>query len=229
MPSVKFSREPLSWPAAEQAFADRLEMASVDFYALADYCRGSAWTITRIAEMQTVGRAKRKLLQIIKDGEILEEFIAWAAIEDPAWTAAYTELIFRMAVLGGYSRARWDEINDPDLGDEFDWLMYDAVDDDRARIEHAAMDGQAWRRDEFPDGWWPPNGFNCRCSVRNLNEDLLARSGADTGGSHPVYPAEHPRAGQPVQPAEGFRANQARDFRGTLESELERIRDELTN
>ena len=123
---------------------------------------------------------------------------------------------------GSYSRARWEEVNDPDLEDEFGWLMYDAVNDGRTRPHHAALDNKAWPKDEFPDEHWAPNGYNCRCEIRNLNEDLLDRTGADTDFEHPVD-----EDGNRIRPDEGFRANQARDYAGELDRELGRIQTDL--
>lgn len=49
--------------------------------------------------------------------------------------------------------------------------MYDAINDSRTRPAHRAMDGfiapvshPIWKR------WYPPCGFNCRCSVISLSE-----------------------------------------------------------
>ena len=212
----KFSDAPLDWDEAARAFAARTGMSSQEFYALADYLRGAAFTVTRIAELQTLARVQRKLVQLIEDGGTLAEFQAWATDQAHVWTRAYTELVFRQNVFSSYNRARWEEINDPDLGEEFGWLMYDAVNDDRTRDEHAALDNMAWPKDEFPDEHWPPNGFNCRCEVRSLNDDLLDRSGARVM-----------RGPAPEQPDEGFRTNQARDYADELEREHERIRNEF--
>ena len=211
-----FFSEPLTWPEAEAAFADRVAMPSEVFRELVDELKGIAWTVARITEHQVMLRVKRKLEQVIERGETLAVFRKWLGADAIGWTSAYTELVFRMAVLGSYSKARWEEINDPDLGDEFGWLMYDAVNDDRTRKTHAALDGKAWEKDEFPDEWYPPNGYNCRCEVRNLNDDLMRRAGAD--------PQTEPPA---EDPDDGFQANQAKDYSDILEDELSRLRDEL--
>lgn len=211
-----FAPDPLPWPEAEKAFASRLGMPANLFNALAEKLRGMAWTIARITEYSVMMRIKDKLAQSIANGETLYDFTKWIEGSGEVWARSYTELVFRMATLGSYSRARWDEITDPDLGDEFGWIMYDAVNDDRTRDEHAEMDGKAWRRDEFPEEWNPPNGFNCRCEIRNLNDDLLRRSGADVQSTAPS-----------VEPDKGFRSNQAADYGAILEEELARIRGEF--
>lgn len=65
--------------------------------------------------------------------------------------------------------------------------QYVAVMDEKTRPAHAAMNGLVFRFDDpFWDHFYPPNGFNCRCTVRALSQnDIDAReltvreSGAD--------------------------------------------------
>lgn len=48
-------------------------------------------------------------------------------------------------------------------------LQYDAVNDDRTRPAHAALDGVTLPVDDpFWDEFFPPNGWNCRCTTRQL-------------------------------------------------------------
>ena len=215
----RFSDELLTWPEIEKAFRDRLSVAADVFYALREAYRELAFTVRQIADMQTLARVKERLERSIARGEQLAEFLEWVEDAELGWSRAYTGLVFRQNVFSAAARGRWEEINDPDVADEFGWLMYDAVDDDRTRDEHAIMDGRTWRRDEFPDEWYPPNGFNCRCSVRQLNDYLLRRTGGRVQGGPPD-----------VDPDEGFRVNQARGavLRDALADELARVQREIT-
>ena len=53
--------------------------------------------------------------------------------------------------------------------------MYDAVNDDRTRPAHAAMDGKVARHDDpFWLVWPPANGHNCRCKRVALTPDQAA-------------------------------------------------------
>ncbi len=58
------------------------------------------------------------------------------------------------------------------------FLMYTAVHDDRTRPQHRAWDGTILPID---DPWWdthyPPNGWNCRCSVITLSPQQAAKFG----------------------------------------------------
>ena len=57
---------------------------------------------------------------------------------------------------------------------------YDAMDDALVRPSHAAMDGMVFRHDDpFWDSHYPPNGFNCRCRVRALDQADLDERGLE--------------------------------------------------
>ena len=64
------------------------------------------------------------------------------------------------------------------LVDDRPYWMYQAILDSRTRPSHAALHGKVFRWD---DPIWqfiyPPNGWGCRCSVRNLSERNLQREG----------------------------------------------------
>jgi len=156
-----YEQTALPWPEAERAFVEKGILTAEEFYALAERLRGLAFTISQITSYQALVKAKAKLQQIITDGGTLADWRVWVDEQALPWTEAYAQLVHRMAVLGSYSTGRYMQMNDPDVRAEFEYLMYDAINDLRTRPEHAAMDGKVWRRDEFPDEWWPPAGYNC--------------------------------------------------------------------
>lgn len=69
---------------------------------------------------------------------------------------------------------------------EAPYLMYDAVDDDLTREEHAAWDGLVLPAD---DPWWdthtPPNGWNCRCGVVQLSAAQVREMGLELAEKAP--------------------------------------------
>ncbi len=89
---------------------------------------------------------------------------------------ARLQTIYRANMQSAYAAGQWDEI--ADQADLAPYLMYDAVDDFRTRPEHRAWDGVVL---PVSDPWWkthyPPNGWNCRCSVIQLSADDLADMG----------------------------------------------------
>ncbi len=58
------------------------------------------------------------------------------------------------------------------------YWQYIAVMDKNTRPEHAALNGLIRRYDDpFWKEWYPPNGYNCRCTVRSLSRAYLEANG----------------------------------------------------
>jgi SPP1 gp7 family putative phage head morphogenesis protein len=196
----------LSWEEAEALFVARKGMPAASYYALEQYTRELGFTITKISSYQMMLRAKTELERLIASGGQLAEFELWAATQMPVWSQAYTALVFRMATFGAYSSARFEAINRPEVAKTFEVLFYDAVNDANTREEHARMNGRSWPRKDFPAGWWPPNGFNCRCEVRAVMRSMVKRLGLKPGHPLPRYTSGKMR-GKVMQPDKGFTRN----------------------
>jgi SPP1 gp7 family putative phage head morphogenesis protein len=82
------------------------------------------------------------------------------------------ETIWRTNLQAAYAAGAWQEIEAQKGVAPF--LMYDAIDDFRTRPLHSS-----WDRTVLPVGhkWWrthyPPNGYNCRCGVIQLDGEQL--------------------------------------------------------
>jgi len=62
--------------------------------------------------------------------------------------------------------------------EQFPYGEYDAVGDRRTRPSHDALDGKIFRMDDpFWDTFYPPNGFNCRCSIITMTAEEAGISG----------------------------------------------------
>ena len=97
-------------------------------------------------------------------------------------TAHRLKTIFQTNMQSAFMAGRYRELLDQ--VDTRPYWQYLAVMDARTRPEHAALNGKVFRWD---DPIWkvifPPNGYNCRCSVRALNERDLARKGLSVSSS----------------------------------------------
>ncbi|MGD9599916.1 MAG: phage minor head protein [Steroidobacteraceae bacterium] len=106
------------------------------------------------------------------------------------------ETIFRTNMQSAYAAGQWKEINAQ--ADLAPFLMYDAVDDFRTREQH-----RLWDRKVLPvaSPWWkthyPPNGWNCRCGVIQLDATEVKRLGlqVDPLPSDGTYTWKNPRTG----------------------------------
>ena len=86
--------------------------------------------------------------------------------------------IYRVNMQSAYSAARYQRMRDN--VDNRPYWQYSAVGDERTRPAHLALSGKIYRYDDpFWATFYPPNGFNCRCSVIALSDRDLKRRGMD--------------------------------------------------
>jgi SPP1 gp7 family putative phage head morphogenesis protein len=87
-------------------------------------------------------------------------------------SASRLENIFRTNMQSSYAAGQWQAIQE--TKETIPFLMYDAVDDDRTREEHAKFDGLVLPVDDpFWASHYPPNGWACRCGVIQMDKDDL--------------------------------------------------------
>lgn len=92
------------------------------------------------------------------------------------------ETIYRTNMQAAYSAARYQQ--QMDNVDSRPYWQYSAINDNRTRPSHSAMNGVVYRYDDpFWATFYPPNGFNCRCSVIALAERDIERRGISVGQS----------------------------------------------
>jgi SPP1 gp7 family putative phage head morphogenesis protein len=96
-------------------------------------------------------------------------------------------VIFNTNLRMAYATGRWAQIKR--LADRRPYLRYKAVLDDRTRPLHRAWDDVVLRWD---DPWWqthfPPNGWNCRCSIQQLSERDMTRLNLKVSPHAPASP-----------------------------------------
>lgn len=111
------------------------------------------------------------------------------------------ETIFRTQSQLAYGAGRWMGDQDPDLKGAIWGYQYSAVGDARTRPTHAALDGVTLpKTDPFWSKFWPPNGWNCRCTVIPLYDETTI-----------VEPPDQVD-GQPIKPDPGFGFNPGQIF-----------------
>jgi SPP1 gp7 family putative phage head morphogenesis protein len=74
------------------------------------------------------------------------------------------ETIFRTNVQTSFQAGRYEQLKE--LSTLFPYWEYESINDSRTRSSHRALNGIILRHDDpFWDNFYPPNGFNCRCTV----------------------------------------------------------------
>ncbi len=115
----------------------------------------------------------RSLTDLLLDPELKSNFYKFKekALEIyKDYNEAYLQAEYQTALASSRMAAEWNRIvADADL---FPLLEYDTVGDSRVRPTHAALD-KICRPvfDKFWTTYYPPNGWRCRCSVRQITAE----------------------------------------------------------
>ncbi len=121
------------------------------------------------------------MLKAIEEGQTLQQFReafdrivaghGWSYHGSRGWRS---RVIFQTNLRTATAAGRWEQISR--VKDRRPWLRYVAVMDERTRPLHAAWHNTVLSAD---DPWWdthfPPNGWNCRCTVQALSDRDLKR------------------------------------------------------
>lgn len=159
-----------------------------------------------------------ELIRALRRGETIESFSRrlTALLERAGVGTAQPfrlETIFRTNATQAYTAGRIEQLEHPDIAEEFKWLQYNAVLDGATRPTHAAMNGRVFRADSpVWDEWMPPNGFNCRCSVTPVAQDDIRAEGLSVSRKPPKF------QGNTARPDVGFRFNGAKALRRNPET-----------
>lgn len=149
--------------------------------------RANLFTIAKIEQMRLLQVIQDSILKALKDGTA---FSAWQKNADSYFTAAgyavddpwHLETVFRTNLFAAYNAGRYRQ----GMATEavLPYWQYKAVLDSRTRESHARMHNFIARKDDpVWDLWFPPNGFNCRCTVVSITED---RAASEERGMPPV-------------------------------------------
>ena len=118
------------------------------------------------------GRLKAHDWHLLKDGDIVDGDTG--EVLGRGITKHRMETIFRTQMQSAYMAGHWQAFEEG--RDDAPWLQYSAILDSRTRQSHAAAHGAVYHIDDpFWDYFYPPNGFNCRCTVRALSDGDLKR------------------------------------------------------
>lgn len=113
------------------------------------------------------------LAQFRKDFDAVVRRSGWSYKGQRGWRTA---LIYRTNMHSAYMAGRWQQI--VENADRRPFLEYRAVLDGKTRPQH-----RAWHGTLLPVGsdfWrshYPPNGWNCRCTVRSYSADEMEAAG----------------------------------------------------
>lgn len=201
---------------AIQFWKDKVILPPDEFYALDYEKRVTAFTVSKLAAADELQDVYNALHTALKKGMTLYDFKKQLShiFEQKGWTRWRIETIFRTNMQTAFQVGRYRQM--AELKDLMPYWMYDAVNDSRTRPTHRALDGKVFPADHpFWKTWYPPNGFNCRCTVVPLSEYHLKRRGLKVETNDPT--GTMLPDGQVLVPDVGFHTNPGEDYWGNLE------------
>jgi len=173
-----------------------------------DWGRREAMTLAAAETDAIAAEVEDALAEAVREGWTVDRFgealdaVTTSRGLDPA-SPWHLETIFRTNVQSAYAGGQWTAARTLAEDGLVAAAEYVAVEDDRTRANHLAMDGW-WGPLDAPTWaiWWPPNGWNCRCQVRLLApEEVEARGGL---AAAPAPPAVSPDPGFLGNPGTGL-------------------------
>ena len=159
-----------------------------------------AFTVAKMMDRDLLATTKELIDKMIAEGRTIQDFNkeliphlqrkGWWGKDDlldpktgmvvnaQLGSPARLETIFRTNMQSAYAVGAWEAIES--VKDSLPYLMYDAVDDGRAREEHARFDGLVLPVDHpFWKEHYPPNDYNCRCGTIQMDADDLEDEGLE--------------------------------------------------
>ena len=129
----------------------------------------SDWIFSGMKTFHELNEAFPSLLDESGHRKPFERFLNDVQSIDETYNRNYLRAEYNFAGASVEMAARWEEFTK----DEDDYyLQYRTAGDDHVRPEHAALHGVTRpMNDPFWDTYYPPNGWNCRCTVVQVLKD----------------------------------------------------------
>jgi SPP1 gp7 family putative phage head morphogenesis protein len=176
---------------------------SGDQYDLLQKFEKNIYYFSGFKNYQQLKEANELLLDENRNIRPFSEFLQLVKKINTKYNVNYLSAEYGHAVASAQMATKWQEIQAQQ--EDLPFLQYDTVGDDRVRDEHRGIDGVIRRvDDDFWKTWYPPNGWNCRCSVRQLDDaketpvadivypELLPMFRTNVGVKQVIFPANHP-------------------------------------
>ena len=169
-----------------------------DWRELWEDAHAKAFTVSKMTDMELLKDTKGTLEQALKEGwssqktqrELTNMYKKrgwWGATESTATNASDSKklqlgspyrvkTIYRQNIQSAYNAGRYlEQMKNVDIAP---YLQYICVLDDKTRPEHRAMHLKIFKADDPIWAYiYPPNGWGCRCIVRQLTQTEVERYG----------------------------------------------------
>ncbi len=178
---------------------------AIDFFAQKANVTTHAWTdvwqeaharafmVAGAASEALVEDFRQAIHKAIADGTTLAEFrkdfdrivekrgwTGWTGEGTEAGRAWRTRVIYETNLNMAYAAGRYAQMTDPDVLRVYPYWVYRHSGNPHPRLQHKAWDGLTLAAtDSFWSTNYPPNGFNCGCTVEPVSARGLRRQGKE--------------------------------------------------
>lgn len=189
-----------------------------NWYEMMNGQHDTAFTVAKMMDIDLLSTVKAEVDKAIAEGTTLQDFkkTLIPKLQQAGWwgqkdivdsmgnvskvqlgSASRLETIFRTNLQSSYASGHWASVLDN--AESMPYLMYDAVDDSRTRPSHRKFDGKVYRVDaKFWKTHFPPNGYNCRCGVIQMDADEVKANGLTVSDDPELQPLQwtNPKTGE---------------------------------
>jgi SPP1 gp7 family putative phage head morphogenesis protein len=175
--------EPLPFEEAIDYFRAKTDVTAFQFRQMTALAQQKAFSIAGAATRQARLSIRGIIEDALTEGVTLGEFQKRAGeVMDAAGLSArtpwYWETVYRTNLQTSYQVGRWKQMTTPAVRAARPYLRYVSALLPTTRPSHREKHGLTYPVDhEFWNEWYPPNGFNCYCTVTSVSESLLERRG----------------------------------------------------
>lgn len=147
-----------------------------EFYSLDLNTRQYAGTVSRLAAVEQIKTVLDLVNKSLEDGSTFQDFKKQVEAEGIELSEHHLANVYRTNMQNAYAHGRWQQ--QQSNKESRSYLKYTAINDSRTRPAHLALDAVIRHIDDpFWQTHYPPNGYQCRCSVLAITEKQALRSG----------------------------------------------------
>jgi SPP1 gp7 family putative phage head morphogenesis protein len=194
--------KPLPFEKAIAFFRDKVVLTPDKYNSLTAEARSKAFSVSGVSKMNVLEDLFTETERGLSEGTSFGDFKKGVKgiMEKRGWEGAAPyrlDTIFRNNIQTAYQAGHYQQ--QMETAEDLPYWEYVAVMDPRTRPAHRAMNGKVFKYDDpFWKSSYPPNGFNCRCTVRALTEGQVKREKLTVGENGPGIAEK----GWDVNPAE---------------------------
>ncbi len=160
-----------------------------------DWFRQQAFTVSGIQQQQVLAALRQKIEAAIAGTSGWSEFrsSAQAVLREAGAEISDAQLatVFNTNLASAHGAGKW--LEGQAAAGVLPYWQYVTAGDVRVRPAHQLQDGKVYAKNHpYWNLWFPPNGYNCRCTVTEWDEAGLAAAGLKPES---VVPPESPDAG----------------------------------